>query len=238
MEIQFAVALPMYNEQECAEYSVRSLFTALKDIDDTAKVITIDDGSTDKTPKILDSLALEFDNLIVVHHAENKGYGGAIKTAYMTGIAKQLDYLLFMDADLTQDPVYLSLFIPFMKNGVDLIKGSRYIRGGGVKNVPWSRVIVSRIGNLIALFLFRIPLRDYTNGFRAVSMRLAKNFDLKATKFDLLLEEVAQAKRLKATFAEVPYILTARESDQGKSSFSYRPSVFYRYLRHCFKVDF
>jgi len=228
----------MYNEQDCAEKSIRTLFKTLNDIDPDTQIIAVNDGSIDNTCQILDKLSLEFSRLVVAKHLVNRGYGEAIKTAYKVGGELKLDYLLFMDADLTQDPKYIAGFLPKMKHGYGMIKGSRYIKGGGMENVPWPRVLISIFGNFVAKLQFRLPLNDYTNGFRAVRVDLAAKFNLKSGAFDLLLEEVAQAKKLKASFTEVPYILTARDSGQGQSKFNYSFHTFIRYLRHGFKRDF
>ena len=73
-----------------------------------------------------------------------------------------------MDADLTQDPKYINDFIDLMNKDIDLIKATRYSNGGGTDGVPFQRKIISLCGNYIAKFFMKLPITDYTNGFRAI----------------------------------------------------------------------
>lgn len=238
-ELSFAVALPMYNEEECAERSIRAIFAALESITKhRTAIIAVNDGSKDRTLEIITGLLSEYPRLIVHSHEKNRGYGGAIKSAYQVAAQNGIEYVLFMDSDLTQDPKFISDFIPFMQKGIGMIKASRYVSGGKVENVPLFRIVISRVGNLLARFLYGLPIRDYTNGFRAVRTDISSKFDLQSNGFEILMEEVYQAKSVGATFAELPYVLSARKAEDGKSSFSYKPRVFYNYLRYGFLTFF
>lgn len=230
--MKFVVALPMYNEENCAERSLRKLSTALDEMGLEAQILVVDDGSKDATNQILKKMVKELDGrLVLLTHEVNRGYGGAIKTAYRYAGETGIDYVLFMDADLTQDPKYIADFIPKMEQGVGLIKASRYVAGGKAVNVPLYRVVISWMGNRVSKLLFGLPINDYTNGFRAVRADLACQMDLDTNGFELLVEEVYQAKHLGANFCEVPYVLTARCDDDGCSSFSYSPQIFAKYLK-------
>ena len=128
----------MYNEQECAERSVRKLVAALDDMGLAVPIVVVDDGSGDDTNAILTRIQPEFgERLVVLSHPVNRGYGGAIKTAYEYAAEQDIEYVLFMDADLTQDPKYIADFIPLMEKGYGMIKASRYIAGGRAVNVPF-----------------------------------------------------------------------------------------------------
>jgi dolichol-phosphate mannosyltransferase len=93
----------------------------------------------------------EFERLHVVNHPVERGYGAFIRTAYQFAIEHEYDYVLFMDADLTQDPLCILNFLPFMANGVEMIKASRYIEGSRVIGVPRFRVIVSSSAHYLML---------------------------------------------------------------------------------------
>lgn len=221
----------MFNEAECAERSVRRINEELNTISHESFILTINDGSKDKTLEILQSIR-DVPRLVVVNHEVNKGYGGAISTAYKTASEKGIDYVLFMDADLTQDPKYLHAFVPKMLAGHVMIKGSRYVRGGGMQGVPLYRVAVSKVGNIISSILFRHKIKDYTNGFRAVRVDMAKKLQLKERGFAVLLEEIYQLSQWTSDFSEVPYILTFRQEGDGVSTFTYTPKVFMNYLKY------
>jgi dolichol-phosphate mannosyltransferase len=229
----FVVALPMYNEEVCAEKSVRAIFAVLDNIKLPCAIVAVNDGSHDNTLQILEKIKPEFESLFIVNHGINRGYGSAIKSAYQFGIEHGYDYVLFMDADLTQDPRYILDFVPHMINGVEFIKASRYIKDSQVIGVPRFRKIISSFGNAFARIAFRLPVTDYTNGFRAVKTSLAQQFSLEANRFEILVEEMWQAKYLTKSFAEVSYSLSSREN-AGDSKFQYNLNVYKHYLIYCF----
>lgn len=228
----FIVALPMYNEEAYAEKCLRTIFPVLDHVRVRNAVVAVNDGSRDHTLSILERMKPEFERLHVVDHPVNRGYGASIRTAYKFAIDHEFDYVLFMDADLTQDPFCILNFLPHMTNGVDLIKASRYIEGSQVIGVPRFRVVVSSFGNAFARLAFHLPITDYTNGFRAVKISLAKQFDLKENHFPILVEEMWQAKQFAKSYAEVSYSLTTRQNAED-SKFKYDYKVYARYLKFC-----
>jgi glycosyltransferase involved in cell wall biosynthesis len=195
-------------------------------------LIVVNDGSVDATGEILSRLTPEFVRLTVVTHEKNAGYGGAIRTGIRKAAEMRFDYALFMDSDLTNDPKYIAAFIEKMLAGVDVIKASRYIRGGRAVSVPFYRVVISVIGNALVRFMFGLPIADCTNGFLAMKVDILKQMPLTERGFAVIMEELYYAKFLARTFAEVPYTLTARSETVRRSSFYYRPRVFYQYLKY------
>jgi dolichol-phosphate mannosyltransferase len=228
----FIVALPMYNEEAYAERCLRSIFPVLDGMRIQNAVVAVNDGSRDHTLSILEKMKLQFERLHVVNHPVNRGYGASIRTAYQFAMDQKYQYVLFMDADLTQDPHCILNFLPHMVNGVDMIKASRYIKGSQVIGVPRFRVVISSLGNALARLAFHLPITDYTNGFRAVKVSLAKQFDLKENHFPILVEEMWQAKQFAKSYAEVNYALTARQN-AADSKFKYDYKVYARYLKFC-----
>lgn len=229
----FVIALPMYNEEAYAEKCVRTIFPVLDTIKNRNGIVAVNDGSQDNTLCILQDIKPEFERLHIVDHHVNKGYGAAIKSAYRFGIEAGYDYVLFMDADLTQDPRYILDFLPYIDSGIDFIKASRYIRGSHIVGVPQFRIFVSSFGNLFARLAFRLPVTDYTNGFRAVKTSVAKQFRLEANHFEILVEEMWQAKYFAKSFAEVAYCLRSR-TNAADSKFQYNWKVYKHYLKYCF----
>ena len=228
----FVLALPMYNEEAYAERCLRTIFPVLDRSGVRNAIVAVNDGSRDRTLSILEKMKPEFERLHVVNHPVNRGYGASIRTAYQFAIDHEYDYVLFMDADLTQDPLCILDFLPHMANGIDMIKASRYIDGSRVIGVPHFRVVVSSFGNTFARWAFHLPITDYTNGFRAVKISLAKQFDLKENHFPILVEEMWQAKLFARSYAEVSYSLTTRQNAED-SKFKYDYKVYARYLKFC-----
>src|SRR5205085_2003629 len=83
-----------------------------------------------------------------------------LRTGTRAAAERGLDYVVFMDSDLTNDPRYLQAFAARMAEGVDVIKASRYVAGGGAVGVPTWRRALSVLGNAVARLLFRLPVTD------------------------------------------------------------------------------
>jgi len=225
----FAVVVPMFNERAGAERCVREISRVLATLPNRTALIVVDDGSTDGTGAVLAALSHEHDALDVVKHPSNRGYGAALVTGSARASERQFEYALFMDSDLTNNPDDVPQFARRMADGIDVIKASRYVRGGRMVGVPWNRAVISRLGNALARVLFGLPIRDCTNGFRAVRTRLLAAMRLRKRGFPVIMEELYWCRFLTRSFGEVPVTLTNADR---VSSFRYRPSVFITYLRY------
>jgi len=141
-----------------------------------------------------------------------------------------------MDADLTQDPAYIRPFMDHMETGADYIKATRYDGKGGVEGVPFKRWVVSWAGNLLARLFLRLPLTDYTNGFRAVKTDILGRLHCSERGFAYLIEEICEASKYAKRYAEVPYILSVRQNNASSSKFQYSPRVYWTYLKYLLKT--
>lgn len=230
----FCVVLPMYNEADNAEACIRGVSEFLSGLNTRTAILAVDDGSTDATPEILDRMQGEFPGLMIERHDPNRGYGAANKTGLARVLAEGFDYAVVMDSDGTQDPKFLSGFFAPMDAGIEMIKATRYSPGGRAIGVPLWRRFVSWAGNKLARFMLRLPLTDYTNGFRALSAELIGRIDCSESGFAVLIEEVCRAKKAGATFAEFPYTLTFRDMTGSTSKFIHSWPVYRRYLKYLF----
>lgn len=185
-------------------------------------VRVIDDNSPDGTGKILDKLKEKYPLLQVVHRPRKLGLG----TAYL-GVFKEIikdssvDFVITMDADLSHDPQVLPKIVKNLKEGYDLVVGSRYVRGGGVVNWPFSRRLLSRGGSLYAGLITGAPIRDLTGGFNGYSKRILKNLDLDnimSGGYSFFIEMKFRCWKAKAKYCEVPIIFKERERGVSKLS--------------------
>jgi len=236
LTMKICVIIPMYNEENIAKNSVMTTMSYIKQIPDPVTLAVVNDGSKDKTEIILQQLLGEFDHdqYRLITYPVNRGYGGALKAGIKFAVDNHYDYVVFMDSDLTNHPKYLKDFYEKMLQGYDYIKASRYMKGGGGKGVPFKRVIISRMGNILAKCIMRLPLTDFTNGFRAVKVSLLKQIDLKENSYPLMVEELKKASRLTNNFCEIPNILETRSVAAGKSKFKYNAVTFWKYIKYLF----
>ena len=166
----------MYNEEDIVKESLETILKYTIDLQNTVEIIVVNDGSNDSTKLIVKQIAYQQDSikLILISHQINKGYGAALKTGINYALLHKYDYILFMDSDLTNHPKYINAFIGKMNDGYDYIKATRYGKGGTVSGVSWKSRSLSIVGNYIAKYLYKLPLTDLTNGFRAVNLNIFK----------------------------------------------------------------
>lgn len=227
-----AVVIPMFNEAQGAQTCVEGVTAMLESAPGDARLIAVDDGSADGTPGLLDALAETHPLLTVVHHVKNKGYGAALRTGAEAARDQGRPWVLFMDSDLTNPPADILRFWPLMTDDVDLIKASRYVRGGSQEAVPLRRRAVSVAGNTFARLASGLPVRDLTNGFRAIRTEAFLRMPLEERGFALILEEVYWASRMGLRCAELPTTLGTREVELRPSSFAYTPTTLWAYGRY------
>jgi glycosyltransferase involved in cell wall biosynthesis len=228
----FAVIIPMFNEQSGAVKCIAEISHALKQINAISKIIVINDGSSDRTSEILNSILGQNENLCVLTHLQNQGYGSALKTGIKKANELGLTYVLFMDSDLTNQPTDIFHFYKKMESHADVIKATRYSDGGKVVGVQFKRRIISRVGNIVSRALFRLPITDPTNGFRALRTSMVNSFDYKEKGFALIMEELYLLARMKLSCENVPVTLRNRNTQGRESSFLYTPSQIFNYLKY------
>lgn len=232
---RFCIVLPMYNEEANVEASISKIYNHLKTRRFSFGIIAVNDGSSDKTLEKLQEALKEVPVLVIENHIKNMGYGAANITGARRGYMDGYEYILFMDADQTQKVTYVDDFVIEMKKGIDFIKATRYSKGGGVIGVPFKRRAISYFGNKLAKIFFRLPLNDYTNGFRAMKSKFVPELNCSEKGFAYLIEEVSQLKKFAKSYSEVPYILSVRMEGESTSKFSYSYKTFINYLKYLVK---
>ncbi len=227
----FCVILPMYNEQDSAEKCISGIADFLATLQTKTAVMAVNDGSSDNTLAVLEALKVKYPKLIIVNCEVNGGYGAANRAGFRAAINHGFDYALVMDGDGTQHPVFIEQFLRPMMMSYDFIKATRYSPYSKVEGVSLKRRLVSAIGNKMAKLAIRVPISDYTNGFRAIKCTLLSRMMTEEKGFSMLIEEVVQGKKLGAKFYEVPYTLTCRAKGESVSKFVYSLGVYSSYLK-------
>lgn len=124
-----------------------------------------------------------------------------------------------MDADFSHDPKFLRKFIAKISNGYDIVIGSRYIKGG--KIVGWGvyRKLVSRVANLLAGVLLRMPVSEVTTGYRAYSKNIFRKTDLNSISsngYAFQVEILYKLYKRGAKISEVPIVFVDRKVGKSK----------------------
>ena len=204
--VVISVIVPTYNEADSLPPLIERLGTAMSG--HTWELVVVDDGSPDGTAEVANRLSAQHP-VWVVRRAGKAGLASAVIAGFKEARG---DILVVMDADLSHPPEAID-------DGADLAVGSRYIAGGGVKDWPLRRQMVSRVACLMGNVL--VPVRDATSGFFAVRRTALDGVHLNAIGFKIGFEVIARAKTKK--IVEVPY--TFRDRELGASKFGRREVV-------------
>ena len=226
------VVIPVYNEGATIEHGGRVISEMASRYPGRAVVIAVNDGSEDDSGGILDRLADEIELLDVFHREANGGYGAAQRTGARRALELGLDYVSFIDADLTNPPEDVLRMAELAREGHPYIKASRFVPGGGMINVFVLRRAMTRLASWVCRMLFWTPVRDPTSGFRTARTELVCSWPLRENGFASIVEEFDWALRAGLKPVEIPTMIGGRGEEQRKSSFTWSPSLVASYFRY------
>jgi dolichol-phosphate mannosyltransferase len=215
--VRVLVVLPTYNEAENIDHVLRRIRAALPD----AGVLVVDDGSPDGTATMAEKLGAELGHIDVLRRPAKSGLGSAYRAGFAWGLERGWDAFVEMDADLSHEPEALPGLIAPLRDGVDLVVGSRYVPGGSIPNWRWHRRLLSQGGNVYAALLLRLHVADSTSGFRAYRAEALRRIDLGAVRaegYGFQIEMVHQVLKHGGQVTEVPIRFVDRVEGKSKMS--------------------
>ena len=213
------IVIPTYNEIK----NIEQLLAEIYKIQSDANVLIVDDNSPDGTGKLIDKLIEDntFNHrLFVMHRAGKLGLGTAYIEGFTWGMAHGFDVFLSMDADFSHNPKYLPEIFENMKT-YDLVLGSRYVKGGGVKDWGIGRQIISRGGNIYAQIVLLSNVHDLTGGFNCYHKSFLEKINLKKVMSKGYCFQIEMKFRhilLGCKIKEVPIVFTDRVLGASKMS--------------------
>ena len=213
------VCIPTYNELENLEPVVRALGEAIDP--DRDLVIVIDDDSPDGTGAAADRLADELDFVDVLHRDRKEGLGPAYLDGFARALAEGAELVLEIDCDFSHDPTDVPRLIAEAEAGADLVLGSRYVPGGGVRNWGLARRLLSRGASVYTAFFLHMGVADPTGGFKCFRRRVLETIDLGAVGgggYVFQIEMTYRAKRAGFRVIELPITFSDRQVGRSKMS--------------------
>lgn len=179
-----SVFFPCFNEAESIVPLVEKTVTVVKEISDDFEIIIVDDGSSDGTAEIADRLAGETEQVKVVHHEVNSGYGSALQSGFRAA-TKELVFYTDGDGqfDVSELPPLLKLI-----DGFDIVSCYRLNRKEGlVRKLNawcWGRLVN---------FVFRMKLRDIDCAFKLYRRTIFDDIKMQSTGALIDTEILARA---------------------------------------------
>jgi dolichol-phosphate mannosyltransferase len=204
-----SIVVPTYNERDRLGDLVASVFAAYAAAGLNGELIIVDDNSPDGTGALADELAARH-RLTVIHRTGKLGLGTAVIAGFDAASAPIVGVV---DADLSHPPALLPKMLAIMqRESADVVIGSRYIGGGGTRNWPFGRLVLSRLACLLARPL--TPVRDATSGFFLIRKDLARGVRISAGGFKICLELLVRGRP--SSVVEVPYVFEGRTAGESK----------------------
>ena len=210
------VVVPTYDEAGNLEAIAGAILQQLSG----ATLLVVDDGSPDGTGDLAAAMGARDPRVRVLRRIHKAGLG----RAYLAGFAIALDggaeKIVQMDADWSHDPGYLPALLEALEHA-DLVIGSRYAPGGGVRDWGFIRRTISRGGSLFARIVLGLSPRDLTGGYkawRATTLAALPRESVHAGGYVFQIEMTYLADRLGARIVELPIVFRDRRVGHSKMS--------------------
>lgn len=224
------VITPTYNEKE----NLPRLLDAIHEQLPHAHILVVDDNSPDGTGDIADRRAEADERIHVLHRSGKLGLGTAYIEGFRYGLAHGYDVFQQMDCDFSHRPEDLPNFQEAIKDA-DVVIGSRYVKGGGTKNWPVKRKVMSRGGSLYARTILGIPINDLTGGFKCFRREVLEAIELDRVQsegYAFQIETTWRSLQKGFRVTEIPILFVEREEGYSKMS----KKIFWEAVWMCWKL--
>jgi dolichyl-phosphate beta-glucosyltransferase len=200
-----SIVIPAYNEEKRIKNSLSEACAFLNDSGMDYEVVVVDDGSSDGTSRIVESMASFSPKVRLVRYEKNKGKGHALRTGVLVTTG---DFVLVMDADLSTPMEELGKLMPYLAQGeFDVAIGSRALALSDIiRKQPWWRRGMGKMFNRIVKVLVIGDFSDTQCGFKLFRGGVARNLfgEAKIDRFAYDVEILARAKKKGYGIQEVP----------------------------------
>lgn len=188
---------PAYNEEENLEQFIHGAVSVLAELSDNYLLTIVDDGSSDRTSDIADELAEKYENVSVIHHSENKGYGSTLITGFTNPEREKYNLIGYADSDGQIELSEVRKFLPLLTDS-DAVIGWRVNRA----EVGYRR-LQSWVYNKLNKMLFGIDYHDFNCPFKMFKREVLEHMEIEDTSFFIDAEVVIKAKLAGYTIKEI-----------------------------------
>ena len=212
------VIIPTYNERE----NIAAIIAAVFELQAGYHILIIDDGSPDGTAAIVEDLMKLHEGQLFIEKRSGKlGLGTAYIHGFKWALERKYDYIFEMDCDFSHAPEDIVRLKSACEQGADMAIGSRYCKGGKVKNWPFKRIMMSYLASLYVRMILWIPIKDTTAGFKCYKAKVLETINLdqitfKGYAFQICMKYAALKHGFKV--AEVPIVFVDRLYGESKMS--------------------
>lgn len=189
-----SIFFPSLNDAQILPYLIYKTYEIAPKVADKFEVIVINDGSTDDTKQVLESLKKKYKNLKPVHHRKNSGYGGALIAGFKHATK---EWIFYTDGDGQYDPYDLMLLTRKANKNIDVVNGYKMQR---IDNKL--RQAIGWLYNKLLRKIYRIPISDVDCDFRLIRKSFLRKIKLTCKSGMICLELILKLSDSGARFTE------------------------------------
>jgi dolichol-phosphate mannosyltransferase len=204
------VIIPTFKEEANIRNIVNDVDAVFKRNNLNGEILVVDDNSPDGTISIVNEIKKTKPNVNVILRLEDRGLSQSVAEGF---IHASSDILVVMDADLSHPPSLIPVMYTEILDGNDVVIGSRYMEGGGIKKWPLKRRFISLGATFLGRLLFP-DVSDPVSGFFAIRKSVVGNAPLKPRGYKILLEVLGKGTWEKDK--EIPFEFVDREIGSSK----------------------
>jgi glycosyltransferase involved in cell wall biosynthesis len=196
MRPSISAFFPAYNDAGTIPSMVIATDMMLRDLTDDYEIVVVNDGSADHTGAVLEELKRSYPHLKVVHHQENRGYGGALRSGFANSCK---DLVFYTDGDAQYDPREMVLLLEAMTPEVDVVNGYKVKRSD-----PLHRVIIGKMYHWTVKTAFGLKIRDVDCDFRLFRRTVFDKVRLERDSGVICVEMMKKVQDAGFNIAQVP----------------------------------
>ncbi|MEW6169990.1 MAG: glycosyltransferase [Candidatus Omnitrophota bacterium] len=235
--MKISAVIPAYNEEENILILVKRFKNVFAELNIDFEIIIVvqgEDGTIEKLKNLQDSGLLE---LKLIYFREPLGVAKAFKIGF-DAIAADTTHILTMDGDLNHQPEELPHFLKAIdQENVDIVIGSRYVKGGMMHGLPTWKYLLSRLVNNILSHLTKLhDIKDKTSGYRLCKREVIDKVKnrVRAKNFDFYVEFLIWAQKNGFKMVEIPIIFKYRREGRSKMG---KIDTFLRYMKLFIRLE-
>ena len=213
--------LPTYNEEENIGNIIQQILKEEKSLSKhTFTILVVDDNSTDETQTIVQRY-ISSNSKVHLVTGQKKGLGDAYKRGFKYALNDlKADLIFQMDSDGQHDTSLIPDFVSYIEEGKDVVIGSRFVEGGTTPDFSFSRLLMSKVGNLLVRYVGGITqLQDCTSGYRAIRASYLKDLDfsyLSTRGYSFQSSLICDLAWRGADISEIPIEFSSRQGGDSK----------------------
>jgi len=218
------VVIPTWNEAGNIGKALEQTTKVLEKAGITHEILVMDDASKDGTDRVVNEFAKKKPAVRFIAHPPPPGFGYSIRDGIR--MAKG-DAVVIMMADLSDDPVYLPDMLARIKDGCDVVVGSRFLPGSKIYGYRPLKYLSNRLFNVSVQLCFLTGINDASNAFKMFRTGLISAFPVESRSFTVSAEMMLRMKISGHKICQVPVTWTDRT--EGTAKFRLR-NTFYNYF--------